>query len=128
MYQSGSGGGGLHSSVVRFHDMLRSHSAEPIAGWRTSRPPSPRRRPRCRRSNDEQTTAWWASYWGLSDVGGFQLIASDAMLQARYQVLNIGAWLLEAEKILITGATGKIAFPIARALAAAGNEVWAPRA
>src|SRR4030088_2205840 len=32
--------------------------------------------------------------------------------------------LLDAEKILITGATGKIAFPIARALAAAGNEVW----
>ncbi len=32
--------------------------------------------------------------------------------------------MLEAEKILITGATGKIAFPIARALAAAGNEVW----
>lgn len=32
--------------------------------------------------------------------------------------------MLEAEKVLITGATGKIAFPIARALAAAGNEVW----
>lgn len=32
--------------------------------------------------------------------------------------------MLNAEKILITGATGKIAFPIARALAAAGNEVW----
>jgi nucleoside-diphosphate-sugar epimerase len=32
--------------------------------------------------------------------------------------------LLDAEKILITGATGKIAFPIARGLAAAGNEVW----
>lgn len=32
--------------------------------------------------------------------------------------------MLEAEKILVTGATGKIAFPIARALAAAGNEVW----
>jgi nucleoside-diphosphate-sugar epimerase len=32
--------------------------------------------------------------------------------------------LLHAEKILITGATGKVAFPIARALAAAGNEVW----
>ena len=32
--------------------------------------------------------------------------------------------MLDAEKILITGATGKIAFPIARALAAAGNEVW----
>jgi UDP-glucuronate 4-epimerase len=32
-------------------------------------------------------------------------------------------WMLEAEKILITGATGKIAFPIARALAAR-NEVW----
>jgi len=31
--------------------------------------------------------------------------------------------LLDAEKILITGATGKIAFPIARALAAE-NEVW----
>jgi NAD(P)-dependent dehydrogenase (short-subunit alcohol dehydrogenase family) len=31
--------------------------------------------------------------------------------------------LLDAEKILITGATGKIAFPIARALAAK-NEVW----
>jgi UDP-glucuronate 4-epimerase len=31
--------------------------------------------------------------------------------------------LLNGEKILITGATGKIAFPIARALAA-GNEVW----
>lgn len=32
--------------------------------------------------------------------------------------------MLDAEKVLITGATGKIAFPIARALAAAGNEVW----
>jgi UDP-glucuronate 4-epimerase len=32
-------------------------------------------------------------------------------------------WMLESEKILITGATGKIAFPIARALAA-NNEVW----
>ena len=32
--------------------------------------------------------------------------------------------MLEGEKILITGATGKIAFPIARALAGAGNEVW----
>lgn len=32
--------------------------------------------------------------------------------------------MLVAEKILITGATGKIAFPIARALVAAGNEVW----
>lgn len=32
--------------------------------------------------------------------------------------------MLEAEKVLITGATGKIAFPIARALAATGNEVW----
>lgn len=32
--------------------------------------------------------------------------------------------MLDAQKILITGATGKIAFPIARALAAAGNEVW----
>jgi nucleoside-diphosphate-sugar epimerase len=31
--------------------------------------------------------------------------------------------LLDGQKILITGATGKIAFPIARALAA-GNEVW----
>lgn len=31
--------------------------------------------------------------------------------------------MLESEKILITGATGKIAFPIARALAA-NNEVW----
>jgi UDP-glucuronate 4-epimerase len=31
--------------------------------------------------------------------------------------------LLDGEKILITGATGKIGFPIARALAA-GNEVW----
>jgi nucleoside-diphosphate-sugar epimerase len=31
--------------------------------------------------------------------------------------------MLDSEKILITGATGKIAFPIARALAA-GNEVW----
>ena len=31
--------------------------------------------------------------------------------------------MLKAEKILITGATGKIAFPIARALAAS-NEVW----
>jgi UDP-glucuronate 4-epimerase len=31
--------------------------------------------------------------------------------------------MLEAEKILITGTTGKIAFPIARALAA-NNEVW----
>ncbi|WP_200828121.1 NAD(P)-dependent oxidoreductase [Mycobacterium sp. 3519A] len=33
------------------------------------------------------------------------------------------SWMLEAEKILITGATGKIAFPIARALAQR-NEVW----
>ena len=32
-------------------------------------------------------------------------------------------WMLESEKILITGATGKIAFPIARALAER-NEVW----
>ena len=32
-------------------------------------------------------------------------------------------WMLESEKILITGATGKIAFPIARALAE-HNEVW----
>jgi UDP-glucuronate 4-epimerase len=32
-------------------------------------------------------------------------------------------WMLESEKILITGATGKIAFPIARALAKR-NEVW----
>ena len=32
--------------------------------------------------------------------------------------------MLDAEKILITGATGRIAFPIARALAAAGHEVW----
>lgn len=32
-------------------------------------------------------------------------------------------WMLESEKILITGATGKIAYPIARALAAR-NEVW----
>jgi NAD(P)-dependent dehydrogenase (short-subunit alcohol dehydrogenase family) len=31
--------------------------------------------------------------------------------------------MLSGEKILITGATGKIAFPIARALAA-DNEVW----
>ena len=31
--------------------------------------------------------------------------------------------MLDGEKILITGATGKIGFPIARALAA-GNEVW----
>ena len=31
--------------------------------------------------------------------------------------------MLNAEKILITGATGKIAFPIARALAKR-NEVW----
>ena len=31
--------------------------------------------------------------------------------------------MLEGEKILITGATGKIAFPIARALAG-NNEVW----
>ncbi len=31
--------------------------------------------------------------------------------------------MLDAEKILITGATGKIAYPIARALAAR-NEVW----
>jgi nucleoside-diphosphate-sugar epimerase len=31
---------------------------------------------------------------------------------------------LHGEKVLITGATGKIGFPIARALAAAGNEVW----
>ena len=30
---------------------------------------------------------------------------------------------LEREKVLITGATGKIAFPIARALAAR-NDVW----
>lgn len=32
--------------------------------------------------------------------------------------------MLKGEKILITGATGKIAFPIARALAREGNEVW----
>lgn len=32
--------------------------------------------------------------------------------------------MLKGEKILVTGATGKIALPIARALAAAGNEVW----
>lgn len=32
--------------------------------------------------------------------------------------------MLRNEKILVTGATGKIAFPIARSLAAAGNEVW----
>jgi nucleoside-diphosphate-sugar epimerase len=32
--------------------------------------------------------------------------------------------LLDEQKILVTGATGKIAFPIARALALAGNEVW----
>ena len=32
-------------------------------------------------------------------------------------------WMLESEKILITGATGKIAFPIARALAQR-NDVW----
>jgi nucleoside-diphosphate-sugar epimerase len=32
-------------------------------------------------------------------------------------------WMLESEKVLITGATGKIAFPIARALAQR-NEVW----
>ena len=31
--------------------------------------------------------------------------------------------MLDSEKILITGATGKIAFPIARALAQR-NEVW----
>ncbi|MBV8966068.1 MAG: NAD(P)-dependent oxidoreductase, partial [Mycobacteriaceae bacterium] len=31
--------------------------------------------------------------------------------------------MLDGEKILITGATGKVAFPIARALAAQ-NEVW----
>ena len=31
--------------------------------------------------------------------------------------------MLDAQKILITGATGKIAFPIARALAQR-NEVW----
>ena len=31
--------------------------------------------------------------------------------------------MLDGEKILITGATGKIAFPIARRLAQ-GNEVW----
>ena len=47
------------------------------------------------------------------------------MLTGAYQVLNIRrAGVLDAEKILITGATGKIAFPIARALAPAGNEVW----
>ncbi len=32
--------------------------------------------------------------------------------------------MLHGEKILVTGVTGKIAFPIARALAANGNEVW----
>src|SRR3954470_13594111 len=43
--------------------------------------------------------------------------------------LTFRAWcamtdgMLDAEKILITGATGKIAFPIARALAER-NEVW----
>ena len=31
--------------------------------------------------------------------------------------------MLDGEKILVTGVTGKIAFPIARALAE-GNEVW----
>src|SRR5688572_20096990 len=31
---------------------------------------------------------------------------------------------MHGEKVLITGATGKIGFPIARALAEAGNEVW----
>jgi nucleoside-diphosphate-sugar epimerase len=31
---------------------------------------------------------------------------------------------LHGEKVLITGVTGKIAFPIARALAAASNDVW----
>ncbi|OBB93107.1 hypothetical protein A5782_12995 [Mycobacterium sp. 852002-40037_SCH5390672] len=32
MYQSGTGGGGLHSLVVEFHDMLGSHCAELIPG------------------------------------------------------------------------------------------------
>jgi UDP-glucuronate 4-epimerase len=47
----------------------------------------------------------------------------------KYQVLNIANamrydWeMLDSEKVLITGATGKIAFPIARRLAR-GNEVW----
>ena len=36
---------------------------------------------------------------------------------------TFGGLVLEAEKILITGATGKIGFPIARALAVS-NEVW----
>lgn len=31
-YQSGGAGGTLHSPVVRFHDMLRSHSAELTPG------------------------------------------------------------------------------------------------
>ncbi len=54
------------------------------------------------------------------------------MLQTAYQVLHIGflvmmgLLLLNAEKILITGATGKIAFPIARALAATGTRCGVP--
>ncbi|GIX30729.1 MAG: dehydratase [Porticoccaceae bacterium] len=32
--------------------------------------------------------------------------------------------MITGHKVLVTGASGKIAFPIARALAAAGNEVW----
>src|ERR1700741_5682926 len=33
------------------------------------------------------------------------------------------SWMLESEKVLITGVTGKIGFPIARSLAEC-NEVW----
>jgi UDP-glucuronate 4-epimerase len=32
--------------------------------------------------------------------------------------------MIRGEKVLVTGATGKIGFPIARALAAEGNDVW----
>lgn len=57
-------------------------------------------------------------------MAGFSLLRRTLCSKRDIKYLTLGAWLLEAEKILITGATGKIAFPIARALAAAGNEVW----
>ncbi|CAM2966554.1 hypothetical protein X011_19070 [Mycobacterium tuberculosis variant microti OV254] len=32
MYQAGAAGGGLHSPVAQFHDMVRSHCAELMPG------------------------------------------------------------------------------------------------
>ena len=48
-----------------------------------------------------------------------------AALQADHRgiIMIGGEKVLKGEKVLITGATGKIAFPIARALARE-NEVW----